>query len=154
MTPASQSKPILPLPHRIRGSGRAHLRGSGDVVVLLDGTGQVTVLLRPDTQVRFVGTGFRRIPSAHEIVYVQARGTLTLRGSEVEVRFGSSRPVPVDFSCAGVFEATLDGVGEIASPSGARLGWGLHPKAFRLAGRDVVEVPLPPDDSSPARGAA
>jgi hypothetical protein len=152
--PSSQSTPILPLPHRIRGNGRVHLRGAGEVVVTLAGEGQVTVLLRPDTQVRFAGVGFRRMPSSHEIVYVSARGTLHLEGSGVDVRFGAARPVAVDVSCAGTFEATLDGVGEVASPSGARIGWGLHPKALRLAGADAVEIPLPPHDSHPERGAA
>jgi hypothetical protein len=154
MNPSSKSTPILPLPHRVRGNGRVHLRGAGEVVVTLVGVGQVTVLLHADTQVRFDGVGFRRIPSGHEIVYVQARGTLYVQGGAIDVRFGSERACPIDFSCAGVFEATLDGTGEVASPSGALVGWGLHPKALRLAGRDVVEIPLPPHDSHPARGAA
>jgi hypothetical protein len=138
MSGASQSAPILPMPHRVRGAGHVVLRGDGDVALQLDGTGQVIVLRRGVASLHFDGTGARRTLPAGETVLTSAMGLLAVRGTGIEIRIERAR---VSANVVGRFEVTVSGRGEIESARSARTPWGARGTTFVLDGGAVRELP-------------
>ena len=143
MTPAAQSTPILPTPHRIAGTGTIRIRGAGDVVVELAGSGQVTLRNAGRASVHFEGRGARRRPSTDVLIVAVATGTLAIEGSDLDVEFSGGTAV---VHAMGRFEIALDGRGEVEPPRGRKIGWGLHPRAVRIDGAAL--------DAAPQNGAA
>ena len=143
----SQSTPILPSPYRLRGTGTLRLRGAGEIVLDLDGKGRVELAIRGDVVFHLEGEAGGRIARPGETVFLAARGSLSIHGSEVDVRFSGGA---VRALVLGGFEAFVDGRGEIDSPRGGRIGWGLHPRTLRLERGAAIDASAPPSSGAAA----
>ena len=131
-----QSTPILPSPYRLKGMGSLRLKGAGEVLLELDGSGQVTLEIRADVVAHYEGETPRRVARHDQLVWIGANGRLTIHGSDIEVRFCGGT---VRADVIGHFDATVDGHGEIESRTGC-VGWGLHPRTLRLGNGGVADV--------------
>ena len=131
MTSPRDSTPILAKPSRLCGTGTVRLCGSGLMALDLYGEGQVVICRRRRAQIAFDGEGHRRDPGPDCMILVEARGTLTVSGTDLDVEF---RGGLVGVLVSGMFDVTLNGHGEIETPEGERTGWGLHGKAVHLGG--------------------
>jgi hypothetical protein len=139
MAAPSPSPPILPMPHRIEGTGSVTLRGSGHVCVRLDGTGKVTVQRGGVSSLSLHGTGERRFLPSGEAVFESARGTLWVSGTRIEVRLERAR---VSADVLGRFDVVLAGRGDVVPPFGSPHAWGRKGHALVLDGSALREAPL------------
>jgi hypothetical protein len=74
------------------------VRGSGEIVLVLNGTGRITVRRGRHDEFRFEGQGTPRFLSGECILMAGADGRLEVRGLQLEVEF-----------CGGTAEIGLEG---------------------------------------------
>lgn len=143
---AIDETPILPRPHRVHGRGSVGFTGEGEVVVELDGHADATVRIAGDTAFSFEsadGSGGdggeppRRMPRPGELMWVGAKGRLTVRGHRLDLRVVGR----VTASAVGRFDLALDGDGEVESARGDVVGWGLRARTLRVDRTPSFTVP-------------
>ena len=115
--------------HHIRGWGSLHLRGSGEVLVSLAGTGSLEIAGLSRTAFSFEGQGARRFPDPEHLVVTRARGVMTVTGWDLDLKFLEGH---ADVQVRGTFEAVLVGQGEWIDLEGRRTVWGREPRHVRL----------------------
>jgi len=139
--PAIDETPILPRPHRVHGLGRVGFTGEGEVVVELDGHADATVRIAGDTTFSFESLDGseppRRMPRPGELMWVGAKGRLTVRGHGIDLRVAGR----VTASAVGRFDLALDGDGEVESARGDVVGWGLRARTLRVDRTPSFTVP-------------
>ncbi len=136
MNQPTESTPILSRPHLLRGFGFVRLRGAGEVVIDLEGRGQVFVRRGRTDGFQFSGRGTPRHVTATEAILSNAEGRLVVDGEDLKIE---CRDGPVTIAVNGHFVVELDGCGEVETPRGRTLRWGLSPRRIRVAGSALVD---------------
>lgn len=130
----SDSQPILPLPHELRGWGEILLRGSGEIAVTLCGEGHLRMAVDPHDRLSFEGQGLLRYPASGLALLSGARGLLTLSGSRLDLQFRGGH---VQIVLLGRFDVLAVGSGVLASPRGSTQPWPRQPVPWRIEGARV-----------------
>ncbi len=130
----SDSQPILPLPHELRGCGEILLRGSGQIAVTLCGEGHVRMAVDAQDHLSFEGQGLVRYPASGVALLSGARGLLTLSGNRLDLQFRGGH---VQIVLLGRFDVLAVGAGVLASPRGSTQPWPRHPAPWRIEGAGV-----------------
>ena len=111
MRPHPDHVPDKPKPPKLKTIRVLNLKGSGEIVLHLNGTGRIKVRRGRSDHFRFEGRGLPRHISSEEILLDRATGKVFVRGMTIQVEFGGGN---AEIEVNGIFEGDAGNLSRVA----------------------------------------